>query len=64
MRNQLYSIGAILFSAAIFIAGNGLLGTLIPVRAHLDGFSTLAIGVVGSAYLAGFVFGCFTGPFR
>ena len=37
-------------------------GTLIPVRAHLEGFSTLAIGVIGSAYFAGFVVGCFTGP--
>ena len=39
-----------------------MLGTLIPVRAHLEGFSTLAIGVIGSAYFAGFVVGCFTGP--
>jgi MFS family permease len=56
------SIAAILFTTLIFLVGNGLLGTLIPVRAHLDGFSTLAIGVVGSAYFAGFVAGCFVGP--
>ena len=62
MRNQLFSVAAILFSAAIFIAGNGLLGTLIPVRASLSGFSNLAIGVIGSAYFAGFVAGCFAGP--
>jgi MFS family permease len=62
MRKQLYSIAAILFSAAIFIAGNGLLGTLIPVRAHIAGFSNLGIGIIGSAYFAGFVIGCFAGP--
>jgi len=62
MRNQLFSVAAILFSAAIFIAGNGLLGTLIPVRAALSGFSNLSIGVIGSAYFAGFVAGCFAGP--
>jgi MFS family permease len=62
MKNQIYSIGAILLSTAIFIAGNGLLGTLIPVRAHLDGFSDLAIGFIGSAYFVGFVAGCFAGP--
>lgn len=62
MRNQLFSVAAILFSAAIFIAGNGLLGTLIPVRASLAGFSNLSIGVIGSAYFAGFVAGCFAGP--
>ncbi|MGA7712115.1 MAG: MFS transporter [Rhizomicrobium sp.] len=62
MNNALRSITAILSSTLIFLIGNGLLGTLIPVRAHLEGFSTLAIGVIGSAYFAGFVVGCFTGP--
>ena len=62
MIPQLASITAILSSTLIFLVGNGLLGTLIPVRAHLEGFSTLAIGVIGSAYFAGFVLGCFTGP--
>ena len=62
MRKQLFSIGAILFSTAIFIAGNGLLGTLIPARAHIAGFSNLSIGVIGSAYFVGFVAGCFAGP--
>ncbi|MBV9330265.1 MAG: MFS transporter [Alphaproteobacteria bacterium] len=62
MRGQLYSIGAILASMAIFIIGNGLVGLLIPARAHLAGFSNFAIGLVGSAYFAGFVAGCFAGP--
>src|ERR1700679_161895 len=62
MRKQLFSIGAILFSAAIFIAGNGLIGTLIPVRARLAGFSTDALGLIGSAYYVGFVAGCYAGP--
>lgn len=62
MIPQLTSIAAILFSTLIFLVGNGLLGTLIPVRAHMEGFSTVAIGIIGSAYFAGFVAGCFTGP--
>jgi MFS family permease len=62
MRNQIYAIGAILFSTAIFIVGNGLIGTLIPVRASLEGFSELAIGLVGSVYFVGFTFGCVMGP--
>jgi len=62
MNGPLRSITAILSSTLSFLGGNGLLGTLIPVRAHLEGFSTLAIGVIGSAYFAGFVLGCFTGP--
>jgi MFS family permease len=35
---------------------------LIPVRAHLAGFSNLALGVIGSFYFAGFVLGCYAGP--
>jgi len=62
MRNQLFSVAAILFSAAIFIAGNGLIGTLIPVRASLAGFSNGTLGLIGSAYYIGFVAGCFAGP--
>ncbi len=62
MIPQLASIAAILFTTLIFLVGNGLLQTLIPVRAHIEGFSTLAIGVISSAYFAGFVLGCFSGP--
>lgn len=62
MASQLFSIGAILLSTAFLLLGNGLSGTLTPVRAHLDGFSDLAIGTMGSAYYAGFVLGCFVVP--
>lgn len=62
MRQQIRAIAAILLSTLIFLTGNGLLGTLIPVRGDLEGFSNLAIGVIGSAYFAGFVIGCFAGP--
>jgi MFS family permease len=62
MRKEILSVGAILLSASVFIAGNGLVGTLIPVRAELAGFSTLAIGIIGSAYYLGFVAGCLAGP--
>lgn len=62
MVPQLASLAAILFTTLVFLVGNGLLNTLIPVRAHLENFSTLSIGIIGSAYFAGFVFGCFSGP--
>ena len=61
MQRTIVAIGAILFSTAIFVAGNGLVGLLIPARAHFAGFSELAIGLIGSAYYAGFVSGCFAG---
>jgi MFS family permease len=62
MQKHLWAIGAILSSTALYIAGNGLIGVLIPVRANLAGFSNLALGVIGSFYFAGFVFGCYLGP--
>lgn len=62
MRKQILALAAILFSTALYIMGNGLIGVLIPVRAHLEGFSNLALGVVGSFYFAGFVVGCYAGP--
>lgn len=62
MGRQIYAIAAILFSTLIFLMGNGLLGTLTPVRGHLEGFSNIALGIIGSAYYAGFVIGCYAGP--
>src|SRR5215470_17004211 len=62
MASQISSIAAILISSVFFLMGNGLIGTLTPVRAHLEGFSDIAVGALGTWYFAGFVAGCFTGP--
>ncbi|MBS0473134.1 MAG: MFS transporter [Proteobacteria bacterium] len=62
MQKQILALGAILFSTALYIAGNGLVGVLIPARANIEHFSSLTLGIIGSAYFAGFVIGCFAGP--
>src|SRR5437763_8040124 len=62
MASPFSSIAAILVSTGLFLMGNGLIGTLAPLRAHLDGFSDIAVGTLGTWYFAGFVLGCFTGP--
>jgi len=59
----LRSIGALLISAAILLAGGGLLSTLIAIRAQLEGFPILAIGLMTSAYFAGFIAGCLGTPY-
>lgn len=41
----------------IVLVGAGLLGTVLPVRANLEGFSEFAIGIVMSAYYVGFIVG-------
>lgn len=63
IKGRLPRIGAILAATIFFLMANGLIGTLTPLRAHLEGFSNFAVGVLGACYFAGFVVGCFTGPF-
>src|ERR1700760_2261464 len=62
MTKQLQAVSAILFSVLVFLMSVGLLNTIIPVRANLDGFSNFTIGLIGSAYYVGFVAGCYAGP--
>lgn len=42
---------------AVLLIGVGLFATLIGVRAELEGFNTVMIGVIGAAYYGGFVAG-------
>ncbi len=56
------SIILLITCSAILFLGNGLLVTLLPVRANLEGFSTTAIGFIGTALYAGFIVGCVIGP--
>ena len=62
MFNAIAAISALLLAAAILFAGNGLQGTLLAVRADLEGFPTALIGVLMSSYFAGFILGCRFNP--
>lgn len=57
------SVGALLASVALLLTGHGLLQTLLPIRAGLENFASLEIGLLGSSYFAGYVIGCVTTPF-
>lgn len=61
MIRTLSSVAPLLFGVAILLTGQGLQGTLLPVRANLEGFSTLSIGLMGGAYFFGFTLGCLRG---
>ncbi len=63
MTAALLPVTALLLSVALLLMGNGLQGTLLPVRAQLESFSTLDIGVLGSSYFLGFAAGCIFGPY-
>ena len=59
---DLAKIAALLATAVVMLLANGLQGTLVPVRAHQEGFSSTAISFMGAAYFAGFVAGCVLCP--
>lgn len=62
MGNIISSILALLLSVALLLTANGLLGVLLPVRALSQGFSSIDVGILGTAYFGGFFLGCLLGP--
>ena len=52
---------ALLFGMMLLMIGNGLQGTLLGVRGEIEGFSTLQMSFVMSAYFVGFLGGYFFG---
>ena len=63
MLKLLAPVAALLLSVAILLLGNGLQGTLLPVRAQLEDFSSVEIGILGSSYFLGFALGCVLAPY-
>ncbi len=59
--SALAPVSALLISVSLLLAGNGLQGTLIPVRGSIEAFHSLEIGLLGSAYFLGFTLGCYFG---
>ena len=54
---------ALLLSVSLLLMGSGLQNTLLPVRASIESFSAIDIGILGSAYFLGFAAGCVYGPY-
>lgn len=61
MKHALAPVAALLLGVSILLTGQGLQGTLLPVRASLEAFSTVSIGLMGAAYFLGFTLGCLKG---
>lgn len=62
MLNTLSGVIALLLGTSLFVAGSGLLGTALALRADALGFSGSLTGVVMGAYFAGFVAGTYWCP--
>lgn len=56
------AIAALLVSVFFVIAGNGLLSTLVPLRAKIENFPAFSIGLLGSAYFGGMLAGTLAAP--
>ena len=63
MISALAPVAALLLSCAILLMGNGLQGTLLPVRGLIENFTDTDIGIMGAAYFLGFGAGCLLGPY-
>ena len=58
MKHHLAPVAALLISVSILLTGQGLQGALLPMRATIENFAPLAVGVMGAAYFLGFTIGC------
>ena len=58
----LLTLAPVLVAVFLMISGNGLLNTLVPLKAAMIGFSQQDIGLVGSAYFLGMFAGTWMTP--
>lgn len=62
MLQVLSSAWALLLGMCLLMVGNGMQGTLLGIRGEIEGFSTLEMSIVMSAYFAGFLGGSRMAP--
>ncbi|MEO9575972.1 MAG: MFS transporter [Tateyamaria sp.] len=62
MIQVITSAWALLLGMCLLMVGNGMQGTLLGIRGEIEGFSTLEMSIVMSAYFAGFLFGSRMAP--
>lgn len=58
----LLPVSMLLVSVVLLVLGNGLQGTLLGVRAGLEGMSTTTVGLIMSAYYLGYLGGSLLSP--
>jgi MFS family permease len=62
MAGALASFSALFFGIALMMAANGLQGSLLGLRASIEGFDTSVLGIVMSGYFVGFLAGSLFAP--
>lgn len=62
MRIIMLPIAALLAGIVLLLLGTGLLNTLLALRGSSEGFADQTLGLLGSAYFAGFILGTWLCP--
>lgn len=62
IRQTLILAWPLFLGLSMIMMGNGLQGTLLGLRANMEGFPIFITGVVMSLYYAGFLLGCYITP--
>lgn len=62
MFQVLTSAWSLLFGMCLLMIGNGMQGTLLGIRGEIEGFTTLEMSIIMSAYFAGFLGGSQLAP--
>ncbi|MCJ7873628.1 MFS transporter [Phaeobacter sp. J2-8] len=62
MKTVISNAWALLLGMLLLMVGNGLQGTLLGVRGQIEGFSTLEMSIIMSAYFVGFLGGSRLAP--
>jgi MFS family permease len=56
------SFAVMLVAVFLLVTGNGIMSTLVPFRAKLEGFPDILIGCIGSSFYAGMLGGALVAP--
>lgn len=61
--SQVVRISALLLSSALLMIAGGMHGLILPVRGSEEGFSLIALGLIGTGWSVGFISGSIAVPF-
>ena len=62
MKTRILLLWTLLFGVALIAICGGMQGTLLGIRGRLEGFSVASVGIIMSAYYAGFLIGAPVAP--
>lgn len=62
MFGQIFPIMALIAGSAFLMLAGGIHGLILPIRGSAEGFSAFSLGMLGTGWALGYVFGCLQVP--